>query len=91
VANEPVAVCVALRLPSSVIMQASTSRCLALPTNVQTDETPVVSGACDDGRGGSEWGAGVIVWMVQARTHPRTIRRRCPVPPLAVTLCSRNG
>jgi hypothetical protein len=91
VANEPVAVCVALRLPSSVIMQASTSRCLALPTNVQTDETPAVSGACDDGRGGSEWAPGSDRVDGAARTHPRTIRRRRPVPPLAVTLCSRNG
>jgi hypothetical protein len=29
------------QVPSSVIMPASTSKCLALPPNVPTDETPV--------------------------------------------------
>ena len=50
-ANEPVAMFVTLKVPSSLIMQANTSKGLAWPTNVPTDETPAVSVASDDGRG----------------------------------------
>jgi len=91
VANEPVAVFVALRLLSSVIMQASTSKCLALPTNVPTDETPAVSVACDDGRGVSEWAPGSDCSDGAGQNSSADNLEETPRSAFGVTLCSRNG
>lgn len=90
-AHEPVAVFVRLRLPSSVVMEASTSQRLALPTNVPTDETPAVSVACDDGRVESEWAPGSDCSDGARQNSSADNPEEVPRSAFGVTLCSRNG
>jgi hypothetical protein len=80
---------VTISMPSSEIMQASTSERWAWPPNVPTDETPLcrlLGATAQDVR----TDPGVLVRMVMARTPPPTIRRS-RLFGLYVTLCSRNG
>ena len=88
-ANELEAVLLTISVPSSEIMQASTSERWAWPPNVPTDETPLcrslgataqdvrtdLGSACSDGDGQNS-----------SADNPEE-------PPLGlyVTLCSRNG
>ena len=88
-ANELEAVLLTISVPSSEIMQASTSERWAWPPNVPTDETPLCrslgataqdvrtdpGSACSDGDG---------------QNSSATIRRS-RLFGLYVTLCSRNG
>jgi hypothetical protein len=88
VANEPVAVFVAISVPSSEIMQASMSKRWAWPPKVPTDETPLCRLLAATAQGVRM--ALVIVRIVMARTPPPTIRRS-RLFGFCVTLCSRNG